>query len=82
MGNWTNRNHGDDKNGKRKRTKLTTVTPATYTISTTFYTRKKCTTQQSRFLRPKERKRRISSRCMETNPRSREKLRIRSNNRS
>ena len=32
MGNWTNRNHGDDKNGKRKRTKLTTVTRTIHII--------------------------------------------------
>ena len=66
MGNWTDRNHGDDKNSKRKRTKLATVTQAIHNIRTTFYNREKRTTQQSRFLRPKERKRRISSRCMET----------------
>ena len=67
MGNWTILNQGDDKNGKRKRTTLTTVTQAIHIIPTTFYAREKCTTQQSHFLRSKKRKRRISSRCMETN---------------
>ena len=42
----------------------------------TFHTEKKCPTQQSRLLRPETGRRRVRGGCMETNTRSREKLRI------
>ena len=50
--------------------------------SITFHTGEKRPTQQSQFLRPKTGRRRICGGCMETNTRSREKLRIWNNNRS
>ena len=65
----------------RERTKLTTVIQTIHIVQTTFYTGKKRPTQQSRFFRPQTGRRRICGGCMETNTRSRKKLRIRDNNR-
>ena len=50
-------------------------------VQTAFHTGKKRPTQQSLFLRPQTGRRRICGGCMETNTRSREKLRVRDNNR-
>ena len=79
MGNQTKRTHRNDKDGKRKRTELPSTTQIIHPISTTLYTWTDRTTQPVRLLRPKKKKRRISSRCLEKNPRSRKELRVRKN---
>ena len=73
MGNWTKRPYRNDQDGKRKRTELPSTTQIIHPIPVTLHTGTERTTQPIRFLRPEERKRRNSSRCMEKNSGHRKK---------
>ena len=60
-GQLTKRCHGNDENGQRKKTKLTTVTQTVLILPVTFHSRTKCPPQYSCIFRIETRRRRQSS---------------------
>ena len=67
---WTISDHGNDKDGKRKRTKFSTLILTLHTFQTSVNSRAEQTPQHSRFLQDKTRTGGISCRNLETHSRN------------